>query len=115
MGRSTRPQSQRSGSQKRGTDARATRGQTARVRDQLKSDRTDMPSAKPAAVLDQFGSRHNEDNVVQHQRQRGRPARGGQNLAFRESGQDIQPDRGERNKAAGRRTRKSGNPRKKEG
>ena len=115
MGRSTRPQSQPSGNQQRGTDVRATRGQTARVRDQLKSDRDNTQSTKPAAVIDQFGSRHNEDDVKTHQRQRGRPAPGGSNLAFRESAQDFPPDRGQRNKVEGRRTRKSGTPRKQKG
>ena len=42
-------------------------------------------------------------------RRKGNPG-GKQDLAFRESAQDLQPDRGERNKKPGRRTRKSGSP-----
>ncbi|HVT81648.1 MAG TPA: hypothetical protein VHM90_13455, partial [Phycisphaerae bacterium] len=62
------------------------------------------------AQRDQFGSRHNDDDVKTAQRQHGRP-RGRQDLGFRESAQDTQPTRGARNKIPGRRRRDSGSAR----
>jgi len=103
--KSIRPQ--RNSANSRGTDALATRGRTARNRDQLKSDRDAMAAGNPAARLDQFGSRHNADDVKAAQRQHGGPG-GRSDLQFRESAQDTQPNRGERNKLPGRRRRKSG-------
>jgi hypothetical protein len=111
MGMSSRPQSQRSPQQNRGTDTRSQRGQQARVRNTLKSDRDNTMMTKPVAQRDQYGSRHNEDDMKGNQKRRGRvsnPAE--QNFAQRESAQDIQPDRGGRNKLPGRRRRKSGSP-----
>jgi hypothetical protein len=113
MGMSSRPQSQRSGAQRRGADAQAMRGNQSRTRNTLKSDRDNTMSTKPVAQKDQYGSRHNEDDLKKHQKQRGRAAAGGKpNLEFRESGQDVQPDRGARNKQPGSRTRKSGSAEK---
>lgn len=109
MGRSTRPQSQRSSQQTRGTDTRSQRGQQSRTRNTLKSDRDNTQSTKPTAKRDQYGSRHNEDDIKIHQRQRGRPT-GEQNTVARESAQDTQPDRGGKNKLPGSRRRKSGSP-----
>jgi hypothetical protein len=108
---SRRPQPQRSSVQNRGTDAQGQRGQQVRSRNTLKSDRDNTQSTKPAATRDRYGSRHNEDDIKKHQRQLGRPAPG-QNLAFRESAQDTQPDRGARNKQPGGRRPKSGSPRR---
>jgi hypothetical protein len=71
-----------------------------RTRDHLKSDRDAMAGGNPAAQRDQYGSRHNADDVKAAQRQHGRP-RGRQDLAFRESAQDVQPDRGRANKMPG--------------
>jgi hypothetical protein len=111
MGISSRPQSQRSPQQNRGTDARSQRGQQARVRNTLKSDRDNTMSTKPVAQRDQYGSRHNEDDVKGHQKQRGRRANPAeQNFKQRESAQDTQPNRGGANKLPGRRRRKSGSP-----
>jgi hypothetical protein len=104
---SSRPQSQRSSQQKRGTDARSQRGQQSRVRNTLKSDRDNTMSVKPAARRDQFGSRHHADDLKAHQRGKAAPG-GKQDLSFRESAQDTQPDRGGRNKLPGGRGRKSG-------
>ena len=101
-----RSQSQRGSSQARGTDVRSQRGQQSRVRNTLKHDRDANMPANPAAQRDNFGSRHNADNVKSSQRARGRKK--GPNLAQRESAQDTQPNRGAKNKQPGRRTRKSG-------
>ena len=59
-------------------------------------------SAKPATVKDQYGSRHNQDSVKVHQKEmerlRGERKRVGADLSLRESGQDLQPNRGLKNK-----------------
>ncbi len=104
------PQSQRNSNQSRGTDARAMRGTTAKNKDNLKSDRKARAAANPVAQQDQFGSRHNADNIKAEQVKKGR--RPGQNLAQRESGQDTQRNRGGANKLPGSRTRKSGSAEK---
>ena len=106
MGMSSRPQSQRSSNQTRGTDARSQRGQQARSRNTLKSDRDNTMSTKPVAQRDQYGSRHNADDIKGNQKRRGRTA--GANLEQRESAQDLQPNRGGANKLPGRRRRNSG-------
>lgn len=108
MGTSSRPQSQRSPQQKRGTDARSQRGKQARVRNTLKSDRDNTMSTKVVAQRDEHGSRHNNDDRKANQRRLGRTT--GQNLSQRESAQDIQPDRGGANKLPGRRRAKSTTP-----
>jgi hypothetical protein len=74
-------------------NSQSRRGRNAKNKDNLRSDRDDTMSAKPAARKDQFGSHHNEDNRKIHQRQLGRPPKGGHDLSFRESAQDLQPDR----------------------
>ena len=73
MGISSRPQSQRNSNQSRGTDARAMRGTVAKNKDQLKSRRVENMAGKPAAQLDQYGSRHNDDNLKKEQRRAGAP------------------------------------------
>lgn len=88
----------------------ARRGKNARVRDQLKSDTDETLGTKPAANLDQYGSRHNQDKVKRDQRRLEKP-KGKQDLAFRESAQELRAHRGERNKEPGRRHRSSGQPR----
>src|SRR4051812_14531719 len=72
--------------------------------------RSDRDRQAPNAKRDQFGSAHNEDDVKAQQRRLGRPS-GKQDLAFRESGQDLRAATGGRNKKEGRRKRKSGSPR----
>ena len=106
----------RSGARQRGTDAQTSRGRGSHARNQLKSDKDNMMSAKPATVKDQFGSRHNQDSQKHHQhdleRARGERQRNGQDLALRESAQDTQRNRGSKNKLPGRRSRRSGSPKK---
>src|SRR5437867_1645156 len=101
MGNSTRPQSQRSGAQSRGTDVGAKRGGQGRSRNTLKSNKDNL-----IARRDRYGSRHNEDDIKAQERRLGRPA--GRDLAFREAGQDTQVNRGAKNKLPGRRNRRSG-------
>ncbi|HVX86991.1 MAG TPA: hypothetical protein VH253_19560 [Phycisphaerae bacterium] len=105
----TTTQSQRNSSRSRGADTRALRGATARNKDKLKHDHDARAAINPEAQQDQFGSRHNRDNIKAEQRRKGRPH--GPNLAARESAQDIQPNRGKANKKGpARRGRKSSSP-----
>lgn len=94
----------------RSSDVQARRGKNARVRDQLKSDTDETVGTKPAAQQDQFGSRHNQDKVKRDQRRTEKP-RGKQDVAFRESAQELPPKRGEKNREPGRRQEHSGRPR----
>ena len=80
------------------------RGKVAKNKDELKSDRDGTMSKNPAVQQDQFGSRHNVDEAKKQQRRGGQPG-GPQDLAFRESAQDTQPDRGLKNKLPGRRSK----------
>jgi hypothetical protein len=106
--RTTR-QSPRSSNEYRGADARALRGSTARNKDKLKHDHDARAAMNPEAQQDQFGSRHNRDDIKAEQRRKGRPH--GRNLAARESAQDTQPDRGRANKKGpARRRQKSSSP-----
>jgi hypothetical protein len=87
------------------------RGTTAKNKDHLKSDRKARAAANPAAQQDQFGSRHNEDNIKNEQRKKGRTSGGGQNFGLRESAQDTQRNRGGANKKGpARRGQKSSTP-----
>jgi hypothetical protein len=81
----------------------------------LKSDRDSTMSRNPAVRQDQFGSRHNADDVKTTQRQRGRPsAAGTSDLAFRESAQDSRTPHSAKNKSPGRRsTQKRATPKRK--
>ena len=104
----------RSGTRQRGSDAQTGRGRGSHARNKLKSDNDNMMWAKPATVRDQFGSRHNQDLKKHHQhdleRARGERTRPGQDLALRESAQDTQRNRGQKNKQPGRRSLHSGSP-----
>jgi hypothetical protein len=105
MGISSRPQSQRSGNQSRGTDVRAMRGTNSKNKDTLKADRTNNMAGKPAAQKDQFGSRHNNDNITKEQRRAGTP-NGPSDLAFRESAQETRGTTGKKNRMPPTRKRK---------
>jgi len=104
----SRPQSKRTPTPTRGNEAQNHRGKQAHTRSTLKSDRTSNMSGNPTAQRDEHGSRHNADNIKSQQKKAGRQP--GSNLAQRESAQDIQPNRGAKNKLPGRRTRNSGGP-----
>ncbi|MCL2647695.1 MAG: hypothetical protein FWD61_11915 [Phycisphaerales bacterium] len=72
-------------------------------KDHLKSDRDATMGRNPAITQDQYGSRHNKDEVKLSQRRVGWP-REKQDLPFRESSQDVRTgSRGERNRMPGRR------------
>ena len=74
----------------------------------LKSDRDSTMSRNPAVREDQYGSKHNADEVKASQRQRGRPG-GKHDLSFRESSQDSRTNgRGVKNKLPGRRFKQRG-------
>jgi hypothetical protein len=107
----TRPQSQRDSNQSRGTDARAKRGLRAKNKDRLKSDRQENMAGKPGANKDQYGSRHNRDEVTSQQAVFGKP-RGKQDYGFREGPQETRRVTGERNREPGRRRQKSGTAKK---
>jgi hypothetical protein len=108
MSKISQPQSQRNSNQSRGADARANRGNTAKNKDTLKSDRTSSMAANPAAQKDQFGSRHNADHVKKEQRRTGRPGFKSDS-AFRESAQDTRTGKGAKNRQPGRRSKSHGN------
>lgn len=88
-----RTQSQRNSTTRRGVDAQATRGNQAKNKDKLGSDRDRTMSTKPAANRDEFGSRHNRDDRTRAQQKKGREG-GHANLAFRESAQDVRKPKG---------------------
>ena len=98
-----RSQSQRpTTKQASGTTPRAQRAVTAKNKDALKSDRQENMAGKPGAQKDQFGSHHNHDKLKTQQRVAGTPG-GKSDLAFRESPQEIRPERGAKNRQPGRR------------
>lgn len=103
---SSKPQSQRS-SKAQGKSAGAERGTHARNKNELKSDRDNTLSIKAGANKDQFGSGHNADARKIRQRKVDQPG-GAQDLAFRESAQDVAPVRGKANRGRGSRTPKTG-------
>jgi hypothetical protein len=110
----TRPQSQRDSNQSRGIDARNTRGLRAKNKDRLKSDRQENMAGKPGANKDQYGSRHNRDEITSQQKVFGKP-RGKQDYGFREGPQKTRKATGEKNREPGGRRPKSGNSPKKRG
>jgi hypothetical protein len=110
----TRPQSQRDSNQSRGTDARGIRGTRAKNKDRLKSDRQENMAGKPGANKDQFGSRHNRDEITSQQKTFGKP-RGKQDYGVRESPQQTRKVTGAKNREPGSRQPKSGNSPKKQG